>query len=274
GKDPADVVIEDGVEAMQQMLKEGIGYIPFLKSLADRKGGDRESSERALRQALGTIAGIKDPLRREYVLQEAAEVFGLTSELLREEVRKEAASQPRPRGQVAAKKAAPSPTAVPAQPERPVRKKGAPAVRRLMAQVNAASIELDMFGHVLRDESGQAARVFLAEWGDFSLRRPESTILASELKEWEEHHNGVSPREFIVDRWNQAGDGIYRGFVSQLMNNDSHPTHKEPGPESVDFARVVRDCLGRLKADWKRRKVASDHHELAKQTDTTQSADG
>jgi len=91
--------------------------------------------------------------------------------------------------------------------------------------------------------------------------------LAQELKEWEQHNEGVSPREFVIERWNMAGDGLYRGFISQLINKDT-------SAESVDFARVVRDCLGRLQADWERRKVASDRHELAKQTDTTQSADG
>ena len=76
GKDPADLVMEGGAEAVAEVLRTGMGYIPFLRDLADRRGDDREVRERALRQALGTIAGISDPLRQEYVLQEAGEVFG------------------------------------------------------------------------------------------------------------------------------------------------------------------------------------------------------
>ena len=91
GKDPADVVIGDGDDAMHEALKGAVGYIPFLKRLADERGGDREVSERALRQALGTVAGIADNLRREYVLQEAADAFGLQADLLRETVAAEAA---------------------------------------------------------------------------------------------------------------------------------------------------------------------------------------
>jgi len=76
GEDPASLTIDKGVDVMGDTLAGGIGYIPFLKALADEKGGDRELTERALRQALGTVAGITDPLRREYVLQEAADVLG------------------------------------------------------------------------------------------------------------------------------------------------------------------------------------------------------
>ncbi|MBE0566829.1 MAG: DNA primase, partial [Krumholzibacteria bacterium] len=77
GEDPASLVIGQGEEAMARALQASEGYIPLLKSLADERGGDRELAERAVKQALGTVAGIADPLRREYVLQETAEVFGL-----------------------------------------------------------------------------------------------------------------------------------------------------------------------------------------------------
>ncbi len=109
-----------------------------------------------------------------------------------------------------------------------------------------------MFSHILMDDSGQAARIFLTERGDLTLRRPEAALLAAELAAWQRHEGGLSPREFVVDRWNTAGDGIYRGFVSQLISKEDHP-------ESTDFIRVVRDCLGILIADYDRRKMAAGH---------------
>jgi DNA primase len=264
GKDPADVVIADGVAAMQQALKQGVGYIPFLKSLADEHGGDREKTERALRQALGTIGGIADPLRQEYVLQEAAEVFGLTTDLLREEVRKVVAGQPAPRRtEQKQKQAAPAKAAKQAgnmpgpDGERPgQRRRTGPTVRRKF-QANVASIETDMLSHILMDDSGQAARIFLTERGDLTLRRPEAELLAAELAVWQQHTGGMSPREFVIDRWNTAGDGVYRGFVSQLISKEDHP-------ESTEFIRVVRDCLDRLKADSDQRKIASGHYGVAR----------
>jgi DNA primase len=267
GKDPADVVIGDGVAAMQQVLREGVGYIPFLKSLAEVRGGEREVSERALRQALGTIAGISDSLRQEYVLQEAAEVFGLTADLLREEVRKEAAARPVPRRPPSGR-----PKEGPAGPDRqagvvpgpeaspaPRRRQTGPVVRRLMTQVNAAFIETDMLSHILMDDSGQAARNFLTERGDLALTTAEAVTLAAELAVWREQGTGATPRGFVVERWNTAGDGRYRGFVSHLISKEDHP-------DSTDFTRVVRDCLGRLKADADRRKLARGHQKARPQT--------
>jgi len=221
GKDPADVVIGDGVDAMHGALKKAMGYIPFLKGLADARGGDREVRERALRQSLGTIAGIEDPLRREYVLQEAAEVFGVQENLLRQAVEKEAAGA-RNRNRVY-KRPGPGGTApgqdrdvdkeqaggVPGSDEAAatVQRRTGPQVRRSMAKVNAEPIEADMLSHILMDDSGEAA-----------------------------------PREFVLDRWNSTGDSAYRGFISQLIS-------KEDRPESTDFIKVIKDCLSRLGQD-------------------------
>ena len=261
GKDPADVVIGDGVEVMHQILGEGVGYVPFLKALADASGGDREVNERALRQALGTVAGIEDPLRREYVLQEAAEVFGLTPDLLREEVRKEAASKLAPRRGGPAQKQRPEPQGSGNKAgnvsgpdgKAPAKRRTGPVVRRQLTMVNTASIETDMLSHILMDDSGQAARIFVAERGDLKLEHPAASILASELEAWQSQGAGSSPREFVVERWNTTGDGTYRGFVSQLISKEDHPV-------STDSIRVVQDCLGRLQAHFKRQKWADGQH--------------
>jgi DNA primase len=255
GKDPADVVIGDGDDAMHQALKGAIGYVPFLKSLADERGAGREVSERALRQALGTIAGIDDTLRREYVLQEAAEAFGLQADLLRETVATEAAGlqqrqkyvnrnpapgalgpSGRPDLEMEQAGSAPGPEEVAATQKR----RTGPQVRRSLAKVNAEPIEADMLSHILMDDSGEAARVFMADSGGLELRRPEARILADEISAWvTEGGTGRSLRDFVLDRWNSAGDKGYRGYVSQLIS-------KEDRPESTDYIKVIKDCLARL----------------------------
>ncbi|MEN8005579.1 MAG: DNA primase [Candidatus Krumholzibacteriota bacterium] len=259
GKDPADVVIGDGPDAMHEALKSGTGYIPFLKGLADARGGDREVRERALRQALGTIARIEDALRREYVLQEAAETFGLKVGLLREAVEKEAAAArpryksnrgPGPGGTAPVSSrdddsdqagSGPGSDEVTAN----VKRRTGPQVRRSLATVNAEPIEADMLSHILMDDSGEAARVFLAERGDLELSRPEARFLVDELSAWGADRNaGRSPRDFVLDRWNSSGDKVYRDFVSQLIN-------KEDRPDSTDFIKVIRDCLGTLRRNLK-----------------------
>jgi DNA primase len=255
GKDPADVVIGDGADAMHEALRGGVGYIPFLKGLADARGGDREVRERALRQALGTIARIDDALRREYVLQEAAETFGLKAELLRDAVRVEAASsRPRRKPKKPSGSGGTAPATgrednsdqaggVPGSDEdtATVKRRTGPQVRRSLAKVNAELIEADMLSHILMDDSGEAARVYLAERGELELSRPEARFLVDELSAWvEDRSTGHSPRDFVLDRWNSTGDKVYRNFVSQLIN-------KEDRPDSTDFIKVIKECLGTLR---------------------------
>ncbi len=258
GKDPADVVIGDGDDAMHEALKGAVGYIPFLKRLADERGGDREVSERALRQALGTVAGIADNLRREYVLQEAADAFGLQADLLRETVAAEAAGlkqkqkyvnrNPDPGalgptgGPVLEMKQAGG-TPGPDEAATTQQRRTGPQVRRSLAKVNAEPIEADMLSHILMDDSGEAARVFLADCGGLELRRPEARILAEEIAAWRTEGGAGRPlRDFVLDRWNSVGDKGYRGYVSQLIS-------KEDRPESTDFIKVIKDCLERLRQE-------------------------
>ena len=267
GKDPADVVIGDGAEAMHEALRSGRGYIPFLKSLAEVRGGDRELSERALRQALGTIAGIPDSLRQEYVLQEAAEVFGLTTELLREEVRREAAAQPGPRRGAVPAAPAKNPATAGARPQpaaapgpaggQAARNRRGPGVKRMLAGKNAAGIERHLLVHVLLDRSGEAARVFLDERGDLPLTLPEAGVLAAELAAWGAAGGRVPPREFVEERWNTAGGGTYRGFVSQLINKDDVPA-------DTDFVKVVRDNLETLKSQFDRQQLTAGYKNQAR----------
>lgn len=265
GKDPADVVIGEGADSMRGHLGQGLGYIPFVKGLADVRGGDRETTERALRQVLGTVAGITDALRQEYVLQETAEVFGLKTDLVRTEVGKLAAEQRKTFSRrtaqpgTARQKTVSSPgvdepreVGSAASGKQRSRARSGPVVRRVLAQVNAAGIEEEMLTHILMDGSGEAGRIYLAERDELPLRGPHAVTLTGELEAWAAAKGDLTPREFVVDRWNTAGDGAYRGFVSRLINRDNCP-------DDTEFPRVIRDCLSRLLAEYKRRKLATDY---------------
>jgi DNA primase len=246
GQDPADVVIGSGGGAMQDALKAAQGYIPFLKALADERGDDREYHERALRQALGTIAGIADSLKQEFVLQEAAEVFGLPDTLLRENLDKLLAEGERGRkaasaAAAGAQRETAGPPPGPEEPGPAPRRQGGRVKRQVRLQVE--QIETQMLSHILWDDSGDAARAFLAGRGDLILVLDGAETLAGELGEWAaavKKGPRVSPRDFVLDRWNTAGDSAYRAFVSQLLDRKDHP-------DKTDFTQVIKDCLGRLK---------------------------
>ena len=250
GQDPADLVMERGREGIDGALAGAVGYVPFLKGLAGERGKDRTLQERAVRQILGTVAHIGDPLRREYVLMETAEVFGLGLDLLRSMVPAEPAPARKAAGGSMTEGTAIGPAAVapPAADPRP-RRQGGPAVRRSLARVNAPSIESDLMAHILMDESGGAAEVFLAERGNLELDTPQARLLGEEFAAWQQARGDgavSSPREFVLDRWNTAGDQDYRSYVSQLVEQREHPV-------GTDFRRVARDCLARLQQDRRNR---------------------
>lgn len=254
GEDPASLVVGQGEKAMTQALAASEGYIPLLKALADERGGDRELAERAVRQALGTASGISDPLRREYVVQETAEVFGLGRAVLEAALAGMDAGKPAPRrtaeplptGGEAPDEgaAADDDTPVQAPPRRPSR------VRRSLATVQVGAVEAQLMGTILLDDAGEGARIFLAGRGELPLRQPEARLLALELEAWAARHKDgsrITPREFVLERWNTTGDGEYRGYVSRLLA-------KEDGPHDTDITRVIKDCLDRLQQDHRARR--------------------
>ena len=275
GEDPASLVIDTGVDAMHEALGKAVGYIPFLKGLADGKGGDREVMERALRQALGTISGIPDSLRRAYVLQEAADVFEMPLDLLRESMEKlEITEKPRKWQE----KAATGPTAGgPSSEEPPLGQEPAyhddepgyagerppsgaagqpvapgakPRIRRVMGLVKVDQVEVQMFTAILADESGTAALRFVNERADLPFLLDGASLLADELSAWAASAAGPdapTPLEFIQARWNTEGDREYRAFISQLLDRGSLPPN-------TDFAQVITDCLGRLRQGHKSRR--------------------
>ena len=252
GKDPADMAIEGGAPAIEHVLKDAVGYVPFLKRLVDGRGGDRMLRERAVRQVLGTVAGIDDPLRREYVLQEAADVFGVEREVLRQSLPAPAPGEggarsgvgvARMAGAQAAGGSAEAGAAGIDNPEdaRPAPRRDGPRVRRPLGGVQVARVAADMLAHALRDDTGTAAREVVAA-GDLPGLDPAAVILAGELRAWAQADTGQVAREWVLSRWNGVGDAGYRGYVSRLLDRDDIPV-------STDCLRVVTDCLKRLGHD-------------------------
>lgn len=243
GQDPADVVMAAGREGIAEVLKDAPGYVEYLRRLAEPKWDDRTVKERAVKQILATVGGISDPLRREYVLQETAEIFGLEIDLLRSMVEAAAAAEPqgfvRPAPQADStgkNKDAGGKLALEA-PTRRARTRVKP-----LARINATGIEADLFAHILMDASGRAAAAFLEAQGDLEFASPCAGTLAGEIAEWKAAHHeggGGSLREFVLQRWNMVGDNDYRAFVTGLLDRP------EP-PANTDFAQVARDCLQRL----------------------------
>ncbi len=265
GQDPADVVIGQGPEAMHRLLAEAQNFLPFLKGLADAHGGSREVTERALRQGLGSIAGIPDALRRAYVLQEASEVFGMPLDLLQETMESLQKQEKRPSGAYSRPSAPPGQEPAPPPPEMPgylanedpedadSDPRGAvraarphargPRVRHRLSRINIPRVERELFWHILVDDSGKAALLFAQQRGDLPFFLDGASLLADEFSAWAATPAGPdtpTPREFVLERWNQWGDEAYRAFISQLLDRGDLPAN-------IDFAQVITDCLGRLR---------------------------
>ncbi|MBE0565365.1 MAG: hypothetical protein IH621_05360, partial [Krumholzibacteria bacterium] len=123
-------------------------------------------------------------------------------------------------------------------------------VRRSLATVQVGAVEAQLLETALLDDAGEGARIFLAERGDLPLRQTEARLLACELEAWATRQldgSRITPREFVLERWNTAGDGAYRAYVSRLLA-------KEDRPHDTDIGRVIKDCLERLRRDYRSRQ--------------------
>jgi len=233
GEDPASLLQTQDRDAMEQCLAQAKAYIPFLLALVEERGNDRLEKERALRQGLKSIALVPDPIRKEYLLQETAELFGITVDILRQQLAKEEKAT-RTRGQ-------PEPTAPVGGS--PLATGSEPEGMRSFTAINRPAIEATMLAHVLRDESGLAAETLLDAGSGYSFTTPAATLLGQELVAWQdERSNGrsIAPADFLQERWHQHDDS-YRRLVSDLLT-------KEVIPDQTDFSRVIKDCLSRLRS--------------------------
>ncbi|MFO7653832.1 MAG: DNA primase [Candidatus Krumholzibacteriia bacterium] len=255
GEDPASLMQRGECGELRRVLAEAQPYLKLLVALVQERGAGRRGRERALRQALVSIGGVADPIRKEYLLQEAAELFEIRPNLLREELARQEADERRGSRRRAAATAAgeigadapargadvgpaAAATATAADPDAGSR----PSRLRSFRRVDVEEIERVLFAHVLRDGSGLAARTFLAERGDLPLSGEAAERLAAELAAWhgQEGDQDRTPADFVQRSWYGDGDEDYRSYVTDVIA-------KEGVPDQTDFVRAVRDSLARLR---------------------------
>jgi DNA primase len=255
--DPASLLESGDREPLERLLESAAPYLPFLLSLVEERDAGRQGRERALRQALTSIAEVSDPIRREYLMQEAADLFGIRLAALREHLAGQQRKSRRHRGEVTSGQTTDTTLApksgaamegsgtAPRGDDGSVRGHGVPRRRiRSLRAVNAAEIEKVLFAHVLRDGSGLAARTFLADRDGLPLSHAAAERLARELEAWqaEQGSDASDPAAFVRQRWygDDDGDDTYRAYVTDVLA-------KEDVPDETDFARAVKESLERLR---------------------------
>ena len=230
GKDPADLAIESGAEAVQSVLMNSVPYLQFVRDAVSRAGDERSALEKGIRQVLSTVAEVPDAIRREYMLQEASDLFGLEVSVLKETLAAMARHAPVARVRTTDEEPPPAEAEPEPEPRRP-------AFRKLTV-VRAEHVESVLLAHVLDDESGRAARVLLAEGGDLEWAQPAAATLYGELQAWADGDGGQTPSTHVQAHWHLQ-DGAYRAFVTDLLAQDV--------PEGGETERVVRESMDRLR---------------------------
>jgi DNA primase len=230
GVDPADLVMQGGVAAVNAILDSAVPYLQFLRNAVSAAGDDRHAIERGSKQALMTIAEVGDPIRRELMLQETAQLFSLPEQVLRQTLA-DAQSGKRPLRHSETTEDLP-PAPVPAPPPR--------RRFRTFTVVHRDAIEADLFAYALRDPSGRAARALVEAGEGLVLQTPAAVVLAAELAAWSQEKSGATaPLDFVQQRWHGM-EASYRGWVTDLLE-------RQDIPEEGDFERAVRDCVERLR---------------------------
>ena len=229
GRDPADVVVEDGPEALREVLNDTVPYMRFVRDAVARAGDQRAALEKGVHQVLTTVVEVPDAIRREFMLQEAAELFGLDIGVIRESLKTLG------RGRAVRSPIGSAETET--EPEAAEKPTPRPAFRTLTG-VHRELVESVMFSHVLRDTTGQAARLLLDEARDVEWSHPAVAVLVAELDAWKQEDPAGSPRSFVEQRWHTQ-DGSYRAYITDLFERDI--------PEGGETERAVRESLERLR---------------------------
>ncbi len=234
GVDPADLVMQQGNEALQAQLAGAVSYLAFVRGAVTQAGDDRLALEKGVHQVLSTIAEVPDAIRREYMLREAAELFGLEVDLLRATLREQQSGARRADASPAAAAPAPAADAADAAASPPSR----PAFRTLTG-LNRGHVEAVLLAHVLHDDSGAAARLLRELGADLAWSTPVAAELVEELAAWTELAGEAAPRVFVTQRWH-AKAAAYRAYVTDLLARDI--------PPRGETERAVRESLQRLRA--------------------------
>ncbi len=230
GMDPADLVIQQGPDALHEVLRGAVGYLPFVREAVAQAGDDRAALEKGVHQVLMTIAEVPDAIRREYLLKEASDLFGLDVAILRDSLRSHTM---RPRA--VAEPEADAPDVPPTAPPRPK--------FRTLTVVNRDRVEAELLAHVMCDDTGVAARLLLEEGADLDWSTGDAATVVSELEAWRDassdHSSSIqSPQDFIAQRWH-AQEASFRAFVTDLAEREI--------PAGGETERAVREAMQRLR---------------------------
>lgn len=109
---------------------------------------------------------------------------------------------------------------------------------RKLTGVQTLYVEAVLLAYVLRDRTGQAARLMLAEVGDLPWSHPAGQRLLQELQNWSEDGSGHDPATHVQGNWGDE-DEAYRDYVQDLLDQDI--------PEGGETERAVRECIERMR---------------------------
>ncbi len=234
GEDPASLLQRHAAQDLRAVLEQAPAYLPLLRQLVDERGDRRVDRERALKQGLASIALVADPIRQAFLLEEAAQLFGLRLAVLEAELARLTAAPLRAgRGAEAAPPTAPTPPAAPPVP----------------AGLDRGAIEREILAHALRDASGRAAELLLELRGELPAAEPLGERLLADLLAWRRRRQAgeeTAPAVWAQANMNLRGDD-YRRYLAGLLDDERVPDH-------TDFARAVRDGHDRLRADEERQR--------------------
>jgi DNA primase len=244
GVDPADLVVQQGADALHEVLRGAVGYLPFVREAVAQAGDDRAALEKGVHQVLTTIAEVPDAIRREYMLQEAADLFGLDVAVLRGSL----PTQPiRSRAKDEGGAGRQSGADEPAADLRPAPRDTRPAHLRLgkpIDAVNAETVERQLLSLVLLDEAGTAAGHLVDAGARELVWSAHASLLIDDLVAWADARGELSPRQFVETRWNEQG-AEYRNFVTDLLASELYEKGVPPG---LDLAAFVANSVARLRS--------------------------
>ncbi|MBW6513263.1 MAG: DNA primase [Candidatus Syntrophosphaera sp.] len=92
--DPDSFLLTEGPDALRERIEAAKGVIPFLAAMP----GKTPEGER-IDQVLDAIRGLRDPVRRELIVKETAESFGISSSALFSKLRRTSGSYQSPQSQ-------------------------------------------------------------------------------------------------------------------------------------------------------------------------------
>lgn len=180
GRDPDDIVLNDGSEAFRMLLDASQPWVDFKIELACKRISAQFSSKADIaRQAMGVIAYVRDPIERDQYVKIMARRLDVTESALR---------SLRPPG---------------AAPARPNGGSAQPVHRRTPAPAHALSVERELIALVLVQPKFLAtvqARISEEDFADEEMARAYAAL----LRQGDQLAVGINPLTVLADETNIA----------------------------------------------------------------------